>query len=178
LLCDSTERLRVGVTLALCAVLTVSGVSVLPLARGTDALTEKPLSYAISDIVTADPTAKWCTYGDSYSAQFLIANGAPCITSVNYMPNMELWQTLDPTGQYDEVYNRYAHITCQPTQETTSFALLGPDHFLLRLSYSDFQTAQVKYLLGLAPLTEESAEVDLRLHYQEQNVFVYEVIYL
>jgi hypothetical protein len=178
-LCHTKEWLKKATVLALCAVLTVSGLCVLPITRGTDALTEKPISHAISDLVAADPTAKWCGYGNNFAGQYLIANGAPSVTSVNYIPNMALWQTLDPTGQYNEVYNRYAHITCTFTAEATSFELLGPDHMHLRLSYSDLAKTDVRYVFSMAPLeAEESDAVDFRLLYCEQNALIYEVIYL
>ena len=36
--------------------------------------------------------------------------GAKTVNSVNVYPDLDKWHVIDPNGQYEEVYNRYAHI--------------------------------------------------------------------
>ena len=170
---SSGKRLLIAISLVLIAV----GLAVHPINSGIGALTEKPASKKIQEISQADPTAKWIGYGDILHGQYAVANGAPCITSTNYVPNMELWQKLDPTGQYEEVYNRYAHITLVFTEEETAFKLLGPDHMKLELSYQDIEKTGVRYVFSTTPLEEESPYVDFRLLYQESNAYIYEIVY-
>ena len=176
--CRIGEQLKKRLTIALIAVFLIPGVSVLPVTRGLDSVLEKPASHAVQDIVANDPDAKWIAYNDIVSPQFLIANGAPTVNSVNYIPNMTLWSQLDPEGVYNEVYNRYSHVVCSFTDEQTWFELLTNDSMHLHLSYSDLSTVGVRYVFSLSPVEEASDLMDLKLLYQEENVSIYEVIYL
>ncbi len=169
----SAKRLLIALSLLLIAV----GLTVNPINSGIGALTEKPASKKIQEISQVDPAAKWIGYGNIFHGQYAVANGAPCITSTNYVPNMELWQALDPTGKYNEVYNRYSHITLTFTDEETVFELLGPDHMKLELSYADIEKTGVRYILSTVKLEEESPLVDFRQIYFEGNVYIYEIIY-
>jgi hypothetical protein len=169
----ASKRLLIALSLILIAV----GLTVHPINSGIGALTEKPAAKKIQEISQADPTAKWIGYGDIQQGQYAVANGAPCITSTNYLPNMDLWRALDPTGQYEEVYNRYAHITMVFTEEETAFKLLGPDHMKVELSYKDIAKTGARYIFSTTELSEESPFVDFRLLYHESNTYIYEIVY-
>ncbi len=172
------ERAR-RASLAIVAAITIfAGVAVSPINSGIGALTEKPVAQKIQEISQADPTAKWIGYGNIIVGQYAVANGAPCITSTNYTPNMELWQTLDPEGKYNEVYNRYSHITLEFTEGETEFILLTADSMKLRLSYGDIEKTGCKYIFSLSPVSEDSALVDFKLVYNESNAFIYEITHL
>ncbi|MCI7768238.1 MAG: hypothetical protein MSJ26_09730 [Oscillospiraceae bacterium] len=156
----------------------IGGITVLPINRGADALLKKPASAAVQSIVRNDKEAKWAACNDIVSGQFLAANGAPCITSVNYMPNFQLWNTLDKDGAYNDIYNRYCHVSMIFTDEPTSFDLIGADLIRVNLSYEDMDDAQIKYLFSLSPIYEDSDYVDFEEIYHESNVFIYKVNYL
>ena len=177
MMCKVTEKFKKGVILTATLLIAFSGLCILPVCRGFDALLEKPASYAVREIVEEDPDAKWMGYGNFVSPQFLIANGAPTVNSVNYIPNMELWSKLDPEGKYNEVYNRYSHVICAFTENETSFELLQPDLMQLNLSYDDVAKTEVEYLFSLGAISEECDVFDLELLYNEDNVFIYKVLY-
>ncbi len=177
LLCKTPERIRNAVIAVTTVLIIMCGVLVLPVSRGLDSLFEKPASHTVQQIVEEDPDAKWIGYDTIIFPQFLIANGAPTINSINYIPNMELWQKLDPTGQYNEVYNRYSHVCCIFTSEPTSFTLAQPDLMVLRLNYEDIKLTEVKYVFSPYPIQESSNSLDFSLIYNEENVFIYEIIY-
>lgn len=177
LLCKTSQRVRNIIISVTATLVIVCGVMVLPISRGLDSLFEKPASEKVSEIVALDPDAKWIGYDTIIFPQFLIANGAPTINSVNYIPNMELWQKLDPTGAYNEVYNRYCHVCCVFTNEPTSFTLTQPDLIILRLNYEDIAKTEVKYVFTPYQLSESSDSLDFSLIYSEENVFIYEIIY-
>lgn len=165
--------------LALFAVVAIAvGLMVTPISSGLESLTEKPAAKKIQEISQADPDAKWIGYGNIISGQYLIANGASCITSTNYIPNMDLWRKLDPTGVYNDVYNRYSHISLNFVEGETSFRLLGSDHFALDLSYEDIEKTECRYIFSMGAVAEDSDAIDLRLIYQESNAWIYEVVYL
>ncbi len=177
LLCQLPDEIRKVAVGAVITIVGLSGLTVLPLARGVDSVLKKPASYAIQQIVNEHPDAKWIGY-DFISAQFVVANGGPCISSVNYIPNMKLWEALDPVGKYNEIYNRYSHISVSFTSEPTSFSLIAPDHIQLSLSFEDIEKTETKYIFSLTPIYEETDIVDFELLYQEGNVYIYEIIYL
>lgn len=178
LLCDIPARTRKAVLCMVCVVLGGFGLLVLPVQRGLDPLLEKPASHAIRKIVDKDPDAKWIGYNDFVLGGFVVANGGPCVTSVNYVPNMELWQALDPSGQYEEVYNRYAHVTMEFTEGSTCFELIQGDHMKVNLSYEDIVKTGATYVFSVSAIEEDSDMIDLSPLYQESNVWIYEIEYL
>lgn len=173
----TARRERTAVLATVSILLVLLGFSVNPINSGLDALTNKPVAKEIQRITAEDPDSKWIGYGGLIVGQFAVANGAPCVSSVNYVPNMELWTLLDPEGKYNEIYNRYAHIAMTFTEEETSFSLISPDYIAVNLSYRDIRLTEAKYLFSLAPLEEGSDEIDLRPIYTE-NAYIYEIVYL
>ena len=171
-------RVRKATFATVAAIFILIGVAVSPVNSGIGALTEKPAAQKIQEISQAEPEAKWIGYGNIIVGQYAVANGAPCITSTNYTPNMELWQKLDPEGKYNEVYNRYSHITLEFTEGETEFVLLTADHMNLKLSYGDIEKTGCKYIFALSPISENSSIVDFKLVYNESNAFIYEIIQL
>lgn len=122
------------IILAFSFILGASGLCVLPITRGVEALKAKPVSYAIQEIVKQNPDKKWL------GGNFVIANGGSSIDSTNYIPNMDLWTKLDPEGLYENVYNRYAHVGIKfVDDEPTSFSLTAADTFILNLNYADIK---------------------------------------
>ncbi len=155
----------------------ISGLSILPINRGLDAIYEKPASVQVQSIRNAEPNAKWIGYDSIVTPQFLIANGAPTINSVNYIPNMELWQKLDENGAYNEIYNRYAHVYVVFCEEETWFQLVQADCMVLHISYKDIIKTDVKYIYSHYPIAENSDYIDLELLYNEDNSFIYKLLY-
>ena len=172
------EKLRSGILVGFCAIAIGVGCFVSPMNAGIGALTEKPVALKLQEISQNDPEAKWIGYDSIILGQYAVANGAPCITSVNYVPNMALWQTLDPDGVYNEVYNRYAHVVLKFTEGETVFTLLTPDSMQLELSYGDIAKTGVKYILSQKLIEENSSLVDLALLYAEDGAYIYEILFL
>jgi len=152
---------------------TVTWMTIHPIMRGLDALYSKPLSYQISELAT-DTDEKWISLHSVQGSAFLIANGASTISSSNFYPNMELWSLLDPDGVYEEVYNRYAHVSVTLTTEATSFELLVQDHFALHLSYRDLAKIGVTFIHALDPL-DDFETVSFTLLYDEGDSRIYRV---
>jgi len=167
-------RIRKNALLCFSLIIGISGMCVLPITKGTEALKGKPASFAIQEIVKDNPLKKWAATNMS---NFVMANGGSCITSINYIPNMELWQKLDPQGLYNDIYNRYSHIGLIFTNEETKFELNQPDAITLFLNYSDIRTCDISYIFSDVVLEEDSNEVDFNLIYNESNAYIYEVVY-
>lgn len=166
-----------SVILVLSILLMFSGISVLPITRGVESLKSKPAALEIQNIVKSDPDAKWAG-NNSFTSNYAIANGAKCITSINYLPNIELWRKLDLNGQYEEIYNRYAHISLELTDNSTQFELLQTDSIKLSLDFQDMKTCEIEYLFSTVPWEKESDAVDFELLYSEDSAYIFKVHYL
>lgn len=159
-----------------CIVLSIiTCIFIRPISIGLDAIYSKPAAHAIENIVEKDKEGKWISASFVESA-YLVMCGAKTVNSVNIYPNLELWSQLDPDGIYVDVYNRFAHISTNFTEQETSFELLGPDSIMLNLSYKDISKTGVKYLFQTKPLNVlETSYANFELLYNEGNVYIYKI---
>lgn len=157
----------------LCAATTMT---VNPIVKGLDVMTTKPLSKGIQTIVEEDPSAKWIALDSLVDSGFLVANGAPTVNSVNTVPNMALWEKLDPEGQYNEVYNRYAHMMVSIEDGPTEPSLIQADLMTVKLSPSDLEKTGAKYLLSSSE-KESTTYYQLECIYCEGGKYIYRVSY-
>ncbi len=181
------ERVSAPVITSMAAVFCALGLSINPMMHGADALVDKPLSHEVREIVKADPDARWIGYNNRFINQFLIANGAPTINSVNYIPNLEFWHRFDPEGQYEELYNRYAHVTVKFTEEPTSIRLEFLDWVELNLNYADIEKADIQYVATVGGaidfgLSEEELlskyGIEFDLVYDEYDSCIYKITHV
>ena len=153
-----------------------TGIFVHPIQKGLDVIYSKPVSQKVQQIIENDPDSAWVAVDTGIvDQQLLVANGAPTINSTNIMPNLDLWSVLDPTGQYNDVYNRYAHVVVELTGEETSFELVGADLMKLKLSYQDINKAKIKYIYSKNEL-DVGDNVRLEEMYGENGSYIYKVI--
>ena len=153
-----------------------TGLYVRPISIGLDSLYAKPVADEIQELVSGDDS-KWIAIGgDSYSS-FATLNGADTINMVNTVPNIELWSKVDKNGIYQEVYNRYAHVSIDFTEEDTSFELVVLDAMVVHLSYDDISKLDVKYIFSNQALLYNSKEIEFKQIYVEDGAYIYEVVY-
>lgn len=166
--------------LALCICIVISlrtGWMIRPVMKGLDAIYEKPVAKEVMQIMSEDPDARWMTENMEFVCSgFLVACGAPTVNSVNTYPNMELWTELDPDGEYEEVYNRYAHVVMNFTEEDTSMELIAADSILVNLSYEDIEKTDVSYILTRDELVSRE-ECSFEKIYDEAGCKIYHVEY-
>ena len=154
----------------------VSGCLVNPVRMGVKSVQKLPILNEIEEIVAKDPTALWITEGAGLPMINLgIMAGASTITSTNIYPNLETWRKIDTTGEQENIYNRYAHITMnlvseemqEPFQE--SFA---PDCFIVNLTVDQLRQLNVTYMLSV----NEFENDELELISQIDDCFIYKVL--
>ena len=129
-----------------------------PLARGgTTFIQENPLSQKIRAI---DQEAQkqgcqpvWIAYGDAALPNLFRMIGSRALNGVHAYSQLELWKKLDPQGQFQPIYNRYAHVVFEVPSV--------PDDFKIHLIHNDsvavclhpdnprFAALNVDYLLCL-----------------------------
>ncbi len=168
-------RVSRGILLAVILFITAVGLQVRPLQRGLDAIDSKPLAKEIKRINEEDPGQKWIAASNSnILAAYVLACGASTINSVNDYPNLELWNRLDEEKQYNEVYNRYAHVVVDFCEGDTSFELIQPDLFKLHLSYGDLELTGVKYIVSDYSIADDGGAPFEEI-YGEAGAYVYRI---
>ena len=142
----------------LLVMVSISGMMVNPLQYGTDVIYEDDLTKMIESVVEEDPDAVWLSTPGGLISDLPIMVGAPTINCINVYPNLELWSKVDEDGKYTDVYNRYAQIQANLTEEETKFELLVPDVFVVSLNYKDLNRLNVDYLLSTTEYNYENLE--------------------
>lgn len=175
-----TEKMKYIMLLSLIAISIFTGAYVRPVMKGFDAIYSKPVATEIQEICSKNPDAKWLTMGGGIVlSAYNVACGASTINSVHTYPNVEFWSKFDPESQYEEVYNRFAHINVNFTNEETSFGLIQADFMQVNLSYKDIKKTDAEYLLvmGEAEIDIENQYVEFEKIYDEDGMQIYHMIY-
>lgn len=125
----------------------VSGLLVNPLMQGTASVTDYEYARAVQSLVEENPDAWWLSTGADQVQGFLLANGAKVLNGVNFYPDFEKWEILDPEGKDFDTENRYAHIEVHITGDPQSkIELISLDLIHLSLTPSDLAKLNVRYL--------------------------------
>ena len=167
-------RIRSAGCYILIGISLITGLTVNPVQKGFDVIYSKPYAKAIMEIVQEDDSAKWIGVDQLVLPGFMISCGAPTINSVNNYPNMQLRKVLDPEGQYNEIYNRYAHIEISLTEEQTYPELVQADYVKLYLNYRDLNRIGVNYICVQHPL-ESNEQARFKLLYAESDCYIYKL---
>lgn len=155
--------------------------TVQPISKGLGVMDDKPIAKAVSEIISKDKKAKWLVVDSGpttiFGQNYLLANGARVVNSTNYYPNFELWKKFDPSGEYDEVYNRYAHIAVDINTEKTDFELLQGDLFKVKVSINDLEKFDAKYYVSPNNLNVyNNDDYHFEELYRKDNIGIYILI--
>lgn len=155
----------------------LSGATVNPIAYGRSALIDHPLEKKVCEIATEEPDEYWLAIGDTRLASIGIANGARVLNAVNFYPDYGKWKLLDPEGEYDYVYNRYAHIETVIADDgkTKIMPVISSDIMVLEISYNDLVNKwPIKYLLTNRLLKNEKQYFRRIYDDKEGEYYIYE----
>lgn len=150
-----------------------------PLQKGIDFILNSPLIEDIAAIAKENK-GKWIVEGNAFPGNNLpLLGGAATINSTNVYPDIERWKKLDSEGENEEIYNRYAHIPMElMDSEDTSFELIQPDLFKVKLNTKDLEKLDVSYILSQNELEKYSnTNVILKKVISDEGWFIYQVIY-
>ncbi|MDK2936172.1 MAG: hypothetical protein PWP62_1180 [Eubacteriaceae bacterium] len=160
----------------------VAGMFVNPLNQGLDVIYDQDIFGLISQ-VNAEQNGLWIVDSESGGGYPIInlpiMAGAATVNSTNVYPDLERWRLLDPGGNYNDVYNRYAHISmhlCDEEEIKEKFVLDSADLFTVNLTLADLKTLNVTYVLSKRDLSGlNGAEVTLNLLGSENGFNLYKV---
>lgn len=157
-----------------------SGVLVNPIQMDTKEITNNQIVQIAKPVAQKDPEALWIVEGLGYPyINFLIPVGIPTINSTNVYPDLEKWHLLDEAREYEDIYNRYAHIIVDLTNTPTYFEEgASGDQFVVHLNSEDLKSLCVGYIYTKRDLTEYNNDtVELVLVEQADDDRIYKVIY-
>ncbi|HFI0095258.1 TPA: hypothetical protein ACGOVP_001663 [Streptococcus suis] len=136
-----------------------SGVMVNPLRSGTDVIFKSKLVQEIKK-VDDKQEGVWIVESMGYPMTNVpLFAGAPTLNSTNAYPNMQLWKSIDDGADDSDIYNRYAHIIIELTQEpNVVFELVQPDVFKVLLPVEKLSEIGITYILSERDLTVFNSE--------------------
>lgn len=160
-----------------CVILVISTLLVNPVRSGVGNIYDLRVVKEINEIQEKEPKALWVVEGMDYPRINVgIMTGAPTINSTNIYPDIERWRKIDSTGEYIDVYNRYAHISIEVIEiDSPKFELTNPDCFKVFLTLDDLLELDVKYIFTMNTL-EGSSKVNVSLLKSWDQYKIYELI--
>ena len=153
---SSSARMRDAWLLASATIVLVAGLCVNPWQRGADALLQSSMLREVGRIAQENPGARWIA-DNATLGQACVSVGAPTINSVNVYPDLERWHALDPSGTYEENYNRFAHISFTPG-DVTSFQNPTRDTLAVTITPEDALKLGATYWLSSSDLEAWSTQ--------------------
>ena len=172
---EKTKKLLIP---ALIIVIMFMSFLINPIRKGLKVITDQPVGKEIQKIQSQE-SGLWIVEGAGYPLfNFPIMYGAPTINSTNVYPNLDRWKLLDPDGKYEDIYNRYAHITVELVSDKESkFELTVQDAFKLYLPVDKLKDLNVKYIFTVNDLEDyENEDIKFEKLYDEYGVRIYKII--
>jgi hypothetical protein len=147
-----------------------------PLMKGLDAIYSRPVAQAVLNTAKADPTSKWIGIDILFPVNnFLVACGAPTLSSAQYIPNFDLWRKIDENAD-EYYYNRYAHLSFSLAEDDLEFELYQSDHVGVSLPPEKIASLDVRYVV--TPLAIESFEkLNPQVVYKGTGLHIYRLNY-
>ncbi|MBM6737981.1 DUF7657 domain-containing protein [Faecalicatena fissicatena] len=181
LILELKPRTKALLAFGFIAVSIFTGIYIRPVMKGLDAIYTKPVAKEIQEIQKEDENAKWITIGlEPVLSAFSVSCGAPTVNSTNIYPNLKLWESLDAEGEYESIYNRYAHITVELTENETAFETIQADWIRVKISYADLSKTGVNYLMtgGEIELKLDNGYAEFEKTYEQSGIAIYKISYL
>ncbi len=111
----SGHSLKRGITFLL-VISVASSAFVNPVQRGLDDLFESSLISKIYEI-SEQSTGRWLVSGNSTISNIVTACGIKRLTGTYVYPDIPMFEIIDPDHDYEDSWNRYAHIDMELSNE-------------------------------------------------------------
>lgn len=156
----------------------VSGATVNPINSGISVMDSTPLAVEIRHVDRTDP-GRWISLDNYISPKYVYAQGVDCINWLSWPPRFDLFEPLDESGEYRDIYNRYAHVIVRFTEDDTTFKLNQGDLFTVFLNLEDLQKWDVKYVVNQGYSLEDTDRVKFTPLYHDllDDYNIYKVTY-
>ena len=156
-------------------IVTIGGLTVNPVTHGIGVIENKLLSHEVESIVEKNPNAVWMS--DSTNLyHFVQMFGAKGIDGVRFYPDKQLMTKIDKQNQYEEVWNRYAHLKYSLTNEKTSMTTPVPDNVNINLNVNELKDLKIKYVLTTRDLNKEFGSSFTEIYHDNDNNRIFEYL--
>lgn len=170
-------RRAVGIAAALLLVLgVITGAGANPLYVGVINLNETKAGRAIADIQEDDP-GRWLGIGPAEIMGLLMQSGAPGYSGLQTYPPEGMWEGIDPSGQYEEYWNRLGHVRWEWGQGDPLVQLYRQDVIVTTFDpCSEFAQDNVEHIVTTEPPPSDACLVEMA-HLTEgaSEVWIYDV---
>ena len=174
----NNEKIKNYTLYGLIFIALMSGLRVNPVIRSTDILYTKPVALKMQEIRNENPEAIWAVVdGTWWRNDYAVANGIRTINSTNVYPNLEMYETIlgEQAEENRKIYNRYAHVILNITDEKSTVELMYADQVAINLNYNDLEKLNIEYILSTKDLSEEEYSKIFEELYNEDGMYIYKV---
>lgn len=139
-------------------VMLLTGAFVNPVSMGVNSIENIPSLLAAEHVNELDPGETWAVMDCDYPyTNSLLIKGIKTLNSTNVYPDLARWQIIDPDKQYEDIYNRYAHVNMYlvaDANDKDKFELAGTDFIYINATYQDLKDLNITYIFTRTVLTE------------------------
>lgn len=137
----------------------LSGALVNPVRGGLSEYFENGVARAIEE--ASSESSVWATMNSPTTGNNIPASlGHRTMNSTNAYPQLDTWYKIDPDHEYEEIYNRYAHIQMSLTDGPTGFELLSPDKISIEVTTDDIHELGITNAVSYGqPIENEAFEL-------------------
>ena len=157
----------------------ICGAMVNPLRFGATIFTKSEVLENVKKIDKED-SGIWITEGEMYPiTNYIAIAGVKTINVTNTYPDLDKWHKLDSEKEYEEIYNRYAHIIVNLSDEEKEekFELPNPDVFAVNMNLDDLDTLNIKYIFTRSDLERYNNDrYEFKDVYDYNDFKVYKII--
>lgn len=172
-LCNISIQKEKAIDCAFMTCLVFGGLLVNPVAKGLGAIEDNQLLQEVGKEVQEQDELWAFVGGEPYMPTSLVTVGARTLNCIHVYPDMEMWRIIDPEGEYEEIYNRYQHITINVTKEKTKFRLLAADSIEVDMTPEDMAKMGIEKIV--TPYDLEPFETDTVSFQQVRIVGIYRI---
>lgn len=148
-------------TVGITFVMIMCGATINPIRRGIDVIYQSEIIKEVQKI-NEDESGKWLVEELGFPIpNYILMAGVPVINSTNTYPHINKWKKIDKDSEYEDVYNRYAHIGIKLRKDekefSNKFELISPDSFDVYLIPEELKVLDVKYIFTISDLEKLSS---------------------
>lgn len=118
-----------------------------------------------------DKKGQWAVFSSTIEAQMVKMTGRKVMNGYQYLPNRKLLEALDPSGEHQFIYNRYAQIILAEGARGSAarFDLIAPDAWRLTIDPCDerLSAAGVNYIVFAPHARQQSFQCLERVYIED-----------
>ena len=161
-----------------CVWIFFTGCTINPIVKGISSITNHEF-VKVAKSYSENDKEYWLTTESLQTQNLLLANGLKVINAVNFYPDYGKWKILDTNKEYDDSYNRYAHILVTLTSDVKDIeiSLSAPDSIVVKLNVNELKKLNIRHICSMQDYSQlfEKENIDYKELYCKNNIYLYEV---